>query len=157
MARLLTPDEGVALLKHYEVDVAEGHLREGTSIVLTGGSTPDAERVITATIGDHHAQRLCPVTDFLAAGLIDELGDSHLKAKPQLSRAIAHLVVKLSRMQVESVLVAFSLQATIEGDHYEVVPKSVVIEASAGTTIPHRLSPHAHDRGNLHSARPPRR
>ena len=156
MAKQLDQRESVAILKHYEIDVAEGHSRTGTLMVVSGGPTSVAEHVITATIGVHSAHRICPVTDFLAEGLIDELGDTHLKNRPQLGRALAHLIVKLSRMQVESVLVAFSLSVLIEGDHYEVQPKTIAIEASHNTTIPHRLTPHAHDRGNLHSARSPR-
>lgn len=156
MSKLLEHVDRVALLKHYEIDVSERHLREGTAILISGGSTPGAGRTITATIGDRRAQRMCPLTEFLAEGLVAELGDSHLTARPQLSRAIMHLLVKLSRMQIESTLVSFSLQATIEGDHYEVLPKNIVIDATSNTTIPHRLSPHAHDRGNLHSSRPTR-
>ena len=156
MARQLDQAESVSILKHYEIDVAEGHSRAGTTMLISGGPTPGAEHAITATTGAHSAHRISPVTDFLAEGLIDELGDSHLKGRP-LGRALAHLIVKLSRMQVESVLVAFSLSVLIEGDHYEVLPKSIAIEASHNTTIPHRLTPHAHDRGNLHSARPSHR
>jgi hypothetical protein len=157
MPKQLDERDSVAILKHYEIDVAEGHVRVGTAMAVSGGSS-NGNQVITATIGDHSAQRICPVTDFLAEGLIDELGDSHLKSRPQLGRALAHLIVKLSRMQVESVLVAFSLSVLIEGDHYEVQPKTVAIEASHNTTIPHQLAPHAHDdRGNLHSERPSRR
>jgi hypothetical protein len=156
MARQLDQAESVSILKHYEIDVAEGHSRAGTTMLISGGPTPNTEHAISATIGAHSAHRISPVTDFLAEGLIDELGDSHLKGRP-LGRALAHLIVKLSRMQVESVLVAFSLSVLIEGDHYEVLPKSIAIEASHNTTIPHRLTPHAHDRGNLHSARPSHR
>ncbi len=156
MGRALDHDDGIALLKHYEIDVAQGHSRAGTSIVIRGRSTEGADRVITATVGTHSAQRLCPVTDFLAEGMVGELADPHLKNSPQLGRAIAHLIVKLSRMYIDSVLVTFSLTALLEGDRYEVLPKSLVIEASHNTTIPHRLEPHAHDRGSLPSPRPPR-
>ncbi len=148
MSKILDPQDGNALLKHYEINVSEGHLRAGTAIRIAGESRGDT-RVITATIGDHRSERICPVTDFLAEGLIAELGDSHLSSKPQLARAVAHLVVKLSKMYVESVLISFSVTAKIEGDHYEVLPKTIAIEASHNTTIPHRLSPHAHDRGSM--------
>ena len=154
MARKLDQDESIALLKHYEIDVAEGHSRPGMSLLISGGSVQDGEQMITATIGAHSAHRLCPVTDFLAEGLVEELADPRLKARPQLGRAIAHLIVKLSRAQVESVLVSFSLTASVEGDHYEILPKSVAIEASHATKIPHRLAPDAHDQGSLHPGRP---
>jgi len=146
MAKRLDQDDSVALLEHYQVDVASGHAREGTAIVISGAASSGEEFAITATIGDRSALRVCPVTEFLAEGLVRELGNSHLNGRPQLSRGIAGLIVRLSRMQLESTLASFSLTATIEGDHYEVLPKTVVIDASDKTKIPHRLTPHAHDR-----------
>ena len=150
MSKWLNLVDRTAILKHYEINVAEGHLREGTTILIAGEAKTEGQRIISATVGADVAQRICPVTAFLAKGLIAELGHPHLTAKPQVSQAIAHLIVKLSKMYVDSVLAGFSVTATIEGDHYEVLPKTASIEASHNTTIPHRLSPHAHDRSNSH-------
>jgi hypothetical protein len=150
MAKHLDHDDSVALLKHYEVEIAEGHAPNGESIVIHGGPTPAAEAAITATIGTHSAHRLCPVTDFLAEGLVGELADPHLKAGKHLGRAIARLIVKLSRMHVDAALVSFSLTVLVEGDHYEVMPKTIKIEAPDTIKIPHRLGPHDHDRKDLH-------
>jgi hypothetical protein len=150
MAKRLGHNDSIALLKHYEVDIAEGHVPNGESIVITGGATRDAEAAITATAGTRSAHRLCPVTDFLAEGLVGELADPHLKAGKLLGRAMAHLIVKLSRMHVESALVTFSVTVLVEGDHYEVMPKSIDIEAPDTIKIPHRLGPHDHDRKDLH-------
>jgi hypothetical protein len=150
MAKHLDHDDSVALLKHFDVDIAEGHAPNGESIVIHGGPTGDAEAAITATIGTHSAHRICPVTEFLAEGLVGELSDPHLKAGKQLGRAIAHLIVKFSRMYVESALVSFSLTVLVEGDHYEVLPKTIAIEAPDTIKIPHRLGPHDHDRKDLH-------
>jgi hypothetical protein len=151
MTKYLELDDAVAILKHYEVDVAEGHVRKGISIAVSGAPTPAAEAAITVTIGDHRANRIVPVTDFLAEGLVGELAEPLLKPGSQLARTIAHLIVKLSRMYVESHLAAFSLTALLEGDHYEIVPKSIELQGTHATTIPHRLDPHAHDRGAMHA------
>jgi hypothetical protein len=150
MAKHLDHDDSVALLKHYEIDVAEGHAPNGESIVITGGARRDAEAAITATIGTHSAHRIAPVTEFLAEGLVGELSDPHLKAGKHLGRAIAHLIVKCSNMYVESALLSFSLTVRVEGDHYEVIPKTITIEAPNTIKIPHRLAPHDHDRKDLH-------
>ncbi len=149
MAKTLDYADSVALLKHYAIDVFSGHERPGTPIVFTGESTP--EPAIAATIGDHTARRIVPITAFLAEGMVAELKDPHLRAESQAGRAIVHLIEKISKMHVESHLVTFTLHALLEGDHYEVVPKPSTIEASDKTTIPHRLSPHAHDRNVPHS------
>jgi hypothetical protein len=151
MTNYLGVDDAVAILKHYAIDVAEGHLRKGTSVVVTGGSTAEAEAAITVSLGEHRAQRLVPVTDFLAWGMVGELAEPLLKPETQLGRAIANLIVKLSHMYVDSHLAAFSLTVLIEGDHYEIVPKTVELTPTHETTIPHRLDPHAHDRGALHA------
>jgi hypothetical protein len=149
MAKTLDYDDSVALLKHYAIDVFSGHERPGTPIVFTGESAP--EPAITATIGDHSARRIVPITAFLAEGMVGELKDPHLKADSQAGRAIVHLIEKMSKMHVESHLIAFTLRVLLEGDHYEVVPKPSTIEASDKTKIPRRLSPHAHDRTVPHS------
>lgn len=149
MAKHLNHDDGVALLKHYEIEIAEGHAPNGEAIVIHGGPTLDAEAAITATIDAHSAHRLCPVTEFLAEGLVGELDDPHLKAGKHLGRAIAHLIVKLSRMHVESGLFSFSLTVLVEGDHYEIMPKTISIKARDTIKIPHRLGPHDHDRKYL--------
>jgi len=151
MARPLDREESVAVLKRYEIDIFEGHRQTGQPIVFTGDAKRDTEPTITATIGAHSARRICPVTDFLAEGLVGELKEPRLKPDSQAGRTIAHLIVKLSRMHVESSLVAFSLTALLEGDHYEVQADSISIEASSTTTIPHRLTPHAHDRTVPHA------
>jgi F0F1-type ATP synthase epsilon subunit len=44
MSKLLEHEDCVALLKHYEIDVSEGHRREGAAILISGGSTVEAER-----------------------------------------------------------------------------------------------------------------
>jgi hypothetical protein len=144
MAKHLDRDDSVALLKHYEIEIAEGHVPNGESMVIRGSPTADADAAITATIGTHSGHRLCPVTEFLAEGLIGELADPRLKAGKQLGRAIAHLIVKLSRMHVGSGLVSFSLTVLVEGDHYEVMPKTIAIEAPSTMKIPRRLGPHDH-------------
>jgi hypothetical protein len=151
MARPLDHEETLALLKHYDIDVHEGHRQAGMEIVVAGESKRDSEPAITVTVGAHTARRICPVTEFLAEGLVAELKEPHLKAASQAGRTIAHLIVKASRMQVESELVSFTLTALLEGDHYEVAPKSIAIEGSHTTKIPHRLEPHAHDRTVPHS------
>ena len=145
----LDPDDRVALLKNYQVAIAEGHSHKGAPIRIFGGPTPEADRTITVKSGAHSARRICPITDFVAAGMVLELDEPQLNNHAQLGRAIAHVIVKLSSMYVEHELVAFDLQAVLEGDRYEVLPTSLAIEASHKTHIPHRLEPHAHDKHPL--------
>jgi hypothetical protein len=150
MTKFLDVDDAIAVLKHYAIDVAEGHLRKGTSIVVTGGPTAEGAVTISAAIGDHGAHRLVPLTDFLAWGLVGELAEPLLKPETQLGRAVANLLVKLSRVLVESHLAWFSLTVLVEGDHYEILPKTLELAPTHETKIPHRLAPHAHDRSALH-------
>jgi hypothetical protein len=152
MAKRLDHDASIALLKRYEIDVFEGHRLTGQSIVFAGEAKSDAEPSITATIGSHSARRICPVTPFLAEGLVAELKEPRLKADSQAGRTIAHLIVKLSRMHLESSLDAFTITALLEGDHYEVLPDGIAIDASHKTEIPRRLGAHAHDRTVPHAA-----
>jgi hypothetical protein len=144
MAKHLDHADSVALLKHYGIEIVEGHAPNGESIVIHGGPTVDAEAAITATIGARSAHRLCPVTEFLAEGLVGELADPHLKPGKHLGQAIAHLIVKLSRMHAGSGLASFSLTVLVEGDHYEVMSKTIAIVAPNTIKIPHRLGPHDH-------------
>ena len=149
MAKTLDYDDSVALLKHYAIDVIQGRETHGTPVVFTGESTPEA--AITATIGDHNARRIVPVTAFLAEGMVAELKDPHLKPDSQAGRAIIHLIEKISKMHVDSELVSFTLHVLLEGDHYEVVAKPSTISAPDKLKIPHRLSAHAHDKTVPHS------
>jgi hypothetical protein len=151
MTNYLSADDAVAILKHYAIDVAEGHLRKGVSVVVTGGPTADAAAAITVSVGEHRANRLVPVTDFLAWGLVGELAEPLLKPESQLGRAVANLIVKLSHMYIDSHLASFALTVLIEGDHYEIVPKSLEFAPTHETRIPHRLDPHAHDKGSTHA------
>ncbi len=147
MSNVLGLADRTALLKSYAIDVAEGHLRAGMPILFLGISEPGGQRSMRITIGTRSTERLCPISYFVAEGMIAELADSRLHTKPQLGHAIAHLGVKVARMYVESGLVACSITATIEGDGYEVLPKLASIEAASSTTISQRLSVLAHDSG----------
>lgn len=151
MAKRLDREESIALLKHYEIDVFEGHRHTGQSIVITGEAKRDSEPSITVAIGSHSARRLCPVTEFLAEGLVAELKEPRLKPDSQAGRTIAHLIVKLSHMHLDASLESFTLTALLEGDHYEVLPDGIAIDGSHKTEIPHRLGPHAHDRTVPHA------
>ena len=155
MAKRLDRDDSAALLKHYGIDVSGEFRPHGIAIACTGEAAPSGKASITVSIGKHRAHRICPVTDFLAHGMVGELQEAQLTLESQAGRAMAHLIVNLSRLQVESSLIGFSLTAIFEGDHYEVLTNSVTIEASDQTEIPQRLSPHAHDAGTPHAPQRP--
>jgi hypothetical protein len=149
MAKTLDYDDSVALLKHYAIDVKQGHESHGIPVVFTGESTPEA--AITATIGDRSSRRIVPISAFLAEGMVAELKDPHLKPDSQTGRAIIHLIEKISKMHAESQLVSFTLHVLLEGDHYEVVAKPSTISAPDKLKVPHRLTPHAHDKTVPHA------
>ena len=129
MTTYLDTADAVAILKHYGIDVGEGHLRKGTSIVMTGGMTAEGEVSIGAVLGDHRAHRLVPVTDFLAWGLVGELAEPLLKPETKLGKAIANLIVKLSRMFVESHLAYFTLTGAARGRPLRSAAKNARVRA----------------------------
>lgn len=128
---------GTRLFAHEEVE-------RGSDITLSGEVTRDG-KILRFISGSHSVERPCPLPEFAAESMLDELR-SHkgLGSNEKSVRTLAHLFVKAAKMYFESGIEEFVLHVRVHDNGYKVVDASMKTERMP--KIKARLGHHALDR-----------
>ncbi len=120
-------------------------LARGIPFVIDAAEDPYFGQSIRLTIGHRRSSAPCPMNQGEAERLVEEFRLAHLL--PDVfheDMTLVHLLLKCSRLYVESDLAGLHLDCHLSTRGYRV--NEVRISSDRGLDVVPRLEPHAHDR-----------
>ena len=135
--RRLSEKFGARLLAQVDVE-------SGTDVIVSGEERK-GEKIVRFVSGTHDVERVCPLSEDAAESMLAEFHASKgLGSGEKLMRTLAHMLVKVAAMYVESEIDDFVLHVRVHDNGYKVLDAKMMTERMPKITK--RLGRHAHDR-----------